>query len=75
VWTSLPVITGAQTETGGILCNVDSLWKDCANRRATEVVDLALLRRRGESIIEGQKEMLLPIPGKKGKETGGAQTC
>jgi len=32
---SLPVITGAQTETGGILCNVDSLWKDCANRRAT----------------------------------------
>jgi len=24
---SLPVITGAQTETGGILCNVDSLSK------------------------------------------------
>jgi hypothetical protein len=33
---SLPVITGAQTETGGILCNVDSLSKDCANRRAAQ---------------------------------------
>ena len=31
---SLPVITGAQTETGGFLCNVDSLSKACANRRA-----------------------------------------
>jgi len=30
----LPVMAGAQTETGGILCNVDSLSKDCANRRA-----------------------------------------
>jgi hypothetical protein len=31
---SLSVITGAQTETGGFLCNVDSLSKNCANRRA-----------------------------------------
>jgi hypothetical protein len=27
----LPVIAGAQTETGCILCNVESLSKDCAN--------------------------------------------
>jgi len=33
---SLPVIAGAQTETGGISCKADSLSKDCANRRVAQ---------------------------------------
>jgi hypothetical protein len=30
----LAVVANAQTETGCIVCNVDLLSKDCANRRA-----------------------------------------
>jgi len=33
---SLPVIAGAQTETGGISCKADSLSKDRANRRVAQ---------------------------------------